>query len=277
MSAGERFSCVAFQTEAARRRLAWASDVRCTPSTGSTNDDALAAAKRGAPSGTLIVADHQSLGRGRSGYAWQSPPGDNLLFSLLLRPASRAWPSAALTLSVGLAVRAALASHSGEPLLVKWPNDVLAGRLKLAGILCEGQLGASGALEALVIGVGVNVHTTQFEGELATIATSLALTRAGLGDVPGTPSAPRLQRELLLVELLLAMQHYVGTCLERGFAELAPEFAEHDALLGRRVLVSGARSLEGIARGVDKEGQLLLETPTGMERVAAGTVRLQPD
>jgi BirA family biotin operon repressor/biotin-[acetyl-CoA-carboxylase] ligase len=266
MSAGERFSCAMFQAEAARRQLAWGRDARCSPSTGSTNDDALAAAKSGAPSGTLIVADHQSQGRGRSGYAWQSPPGDNLLFSLLLRPASRVWPGAALTLSVGLAVRAALAPHSGEPLLVKWPNDVLAQRRKLAGILCEGQVGASGALEALVLGVGVNVHTTRFEGELATIATSLALTRAGSG------AAPR--RELLLVELLLAMEHYVGACLERGFAELASEFAAHDALLGQRVLVSGARSLSGTARGVDQEGQLLLETSSGIERIASGTVRI---
>lgn len=266
MSTGERFSCATFQAEAARRQLAWGHDARCSPSTGSTNDDALAAARSGAASGTLIVADHQSQGRGRSGYAWQSAPGDNLLFSLVLRPTSRAWPSAALTLSVGLAVRAALAPYSAEPLLVKWPNDVLAGRRKLAGILCEGQLGASGALEALVIGVGVNVHTTRFEGELAEIATSLALIHA--------PGAPPLRREPLLVEILLAMEHHVGACLERGFAELAPEFAQHDALLGRRVLVSGARSLDGTARGIDKEGQLLIETPTGIERIASGTVRL---
>jgi BirA family transcriptional regulator, biotin operon repressor / biotin---[acetyl-CoA-carboxylase] ligase len=266
MSGGERFSCATFQAEAARRQLAWGRDARCLPSTGSTNDDALAAAKSGAPSGSLIVADHQSHGRGRSGYAWQSPPGDNLLFSLVLRPESPSWPAAALTLSVGLAVRSALAPYGAEPLSVKWPNDVLAGRRKLAGILCEGQLGASGALEAIVIGVGVNVHTTRFEGELAEIATSLALiARAG---------APPLQRELLLVELLLALQHHVGACLERGFAELAPEFARHDALLDRAIVVSGARSLSGIARGVDKEGQLLLETPSGIERIASGTVRL---
>jgi BirA family biotin operon repressor/biotin-[acetyl-CoA-carboxylase] ligase len=269
----ERFSCATFQAEAARRGLDWGRDARCLPSTGSTNDDALAAARAGAPSGTLIVTDHQSQGRGRSGYAWQSPPGDNLLFSLLLRPASQSWPGAALTLSVGLAVRAALAVHSGEPLLVKWPNDVLAGRRdlaglrKLAGILCEGQLGASGQLEALVIGVGVNVHTLRFEGELATIATSLALTRA-----PGAPELPR--RELLLVELLLALQHHVGGYLERGFGELCSEFAAHDALFGQRVVVSGARSLSGVAHGVDQQGQLLVETPAGIERVSSGTVRI---
>lgn len=235
-------------------------------STGSTNDDALRAARRGQASGSVFVADHQSHGRGRSGSAWRSGAGENLLFSLLLRPSAGAFPGAALTLTAGLAVRAALAELSGQTLGVKWPNDVLAGSKKLAGILCEGQLAANGAFEALVIGVGVNVETRAFPPELEAIATSLWLTH---GDA--RPELP--PREALLVRVLGELERYLERYFSSGFAALEREFAEHDVLSGRRVSVAGPRPLVGVARGVDDQGQLLVEHENGLERVTSGTVR----
>jgi BirA family biotin operon repressor/biotin-[acetyl-CoA-carboxylase] ligase len=269
MSGGEPFEPEQFTTRAIEAGLGWGRPLHYASVTGSTNDDALSAAKSGEASGALFVADHQNHGRGRSGYAWQSPPGDNLLFSLLLRPDLNAWPGAALTLSVGLAVRAALARWSAEPLRVKWPNDVLAGARKLAGILCEGQLSPSGRLDALVIGVGINVWSTRFEGELANIATSLALTHREHGTALQLP-----RREALLIEVLQAMEQYVKRCLDHGFGALSAEFGSHDALAGQRVDVRGARALQGIARGVDREGRLVVETAQGLEWVGAGTVRI---
>jgi BirA family biotin operon repressor/biotin-[acetyl-CoA-carboxylase] ligase len=246
--------------------LRWGRPLHHRAETRSTSDDALQAARSGAASGTLFVADHQSRGRGRSGYSWQSASGDNLLFSLLLRPELNVWPASALPLSVGLAVRAAVAPWSREPLLVKWPNDVLATTRKLAGILCEAQLTPNGTLDALVIGVGVNVHATGFAGELADTATSLALVRPRGGPTP--------RRDQLLVTLLQTMEHYVGACLERGFDELVREFSLHDALRDRPVVVSGARSLSGVARGVDRDGRLIVETSSGVEWITSGTVRI---
>lgn len=268
MSDGEPFEPEQFTTRSAEAGLRWGRPVHYASVTGSTNDDALSAAKSGEANGALFVADHQNHGRGRSGSAWHSPPGENLLFSLLLRPDLNAWPGAALTLSVGLAVRAALARWSAEPLRVKWPNDVLAGERKLAGILCEGQLSPSGRLDALVIGVGINVWSIRFEGELANIATSLALTHRERGTVPQLP-----RREALLIEVLQAMEHYVTRCLAHGFGELAAEFSSHDALAGQHVEVRGARALHGVARGVDRQGRLIVETTQGIEWVGAGTVR----
>jgi BirA family transcriptional regulator, biotin operon repressor / biotin---[acetyl-CoA-carboxylase] ligase len=269
MRVAEAFDPELFSALLLEAGLRWGRPLHFASVTGSTNDDALRAAKSGEAHGALFVADHQSQGRGRSGHAWQSPPAENLLFSLLLRPDLNAWPGAALTLSVGLAVRAALAAESGAPLSVKWPNDVLAGERKLAGILCEGQLSPSGKLDALVIGVGINVYGTHFAGELGQIATSLQLTRAG---GLGRPPLPR--REQLLTHVLQEMEHQIERTLARGFAELSAEFAAHDALKDQHVVVSGARSLRGIARGVDREGRLIIETAQGLEWVGAGTVRI---
>src|SRR5690242_13631390 len=108
------------------------------PETTSTNDLALAAADAGAPHGATFVADVQTRGRGRHGHTWTSPPGENLTFSVLLRPTVEAPRANGLALVVGLAVRAAAARHvAGAVIGIKWPNDVVVGEKKLAGILVE--------------------------------------------------------------------------------------------------------------------------------------------
>ena len=252
--------------------LGWGDPIQHRAETGSTNDDALAAAREGAAPGSLFVADHQSQGRGRRGQSWVSQKGDNLLFSVVLRPAPGSSPLSAVTLAVGLGVRAALAPYSQEPLSVKWPNDVLAGRRKLAGILCEGQLRGS-ELEALIIGVGINVFQSAFPTDLDVAPVSLALLQG-----PTPSAALPLQRERLLVEVLAAVEQRVNACLGRpypggGLGPLLAEFAEHDALCGTHVTVSGATQLTGIARGVDAEGRLLVESDGVLIPVHSGTVR----
>ena len=126
--------------------------------TGSTNDDLLAAARAGAAEGAVLVAEHQTRGRGRQGRQWVSRTGSALIFSVLLRPAAvppadRGW----LPLLTGVAVARALRQQAGVDAALKWPNDVLAGGAKLAGILAE-QAG-----EAIVMGVGLNVAATRDE------------------------------------------------------------------------------------------------------------------
>src|SRR5262245_9701989 len=107
--------------------------------TESTMDDALRAARGGAPHGATFVADEQTRGRGRRGGVWISAPREDLTFSVLLRPARQASHYVAFSLAVGLAVRDAVAPWVSTPVRLKWPNDVLAGEKKLAGVLIESQ------------------------------------------------------------------------------------------------------------------------------------------
>jgi BirA family biotin operon repressor/biotin-[acetyl-CoA-carboxylase] ligase len=248
----------------------WGEPLRYGEQTGSTNDDALAAARLGAPSGSVFLAEHQTAGRGRRGRRWLAESGQSLLFSVLWRPASTlagaAQPGAvatgALTLAVGLGVRAALAAHSQQPLSVKWPNDVLCARRKLAGILCESQLQA-GQVEAVVIGIGINIGQQAFPAELAQDVISLE-------ELSGrSPS-----REQLLLDVLAQVEQRTAACGRTGASELSAEFRRHDALRDHRVYVSGPREMTGIARGIDDAGHLLLDSDGIIITVNSGTVRL---
>jgi len=236
-------------------------------STASTNDLALDSARAGASSGAVFLADHQTQGRGRRGKTWLAEPNHDLLFSILLRPEREATPPS-LTLAVGLGVRAALAPASAEALTVKWPNDVLAGRRKLAGILCEGQFEGK-RLSALVIGIGVNIYQAPLPAELEGQVAALEQ----LGSVE-TAREREFERERLLVDILEAVERRVTPCVRDGFASLLPEFAQHDALAGERVEVSGPTALVGRARGVDAEGRLLVESEGLVVPVYSGTVRV---
>lgn len=261
------FDARRFSELRALRGLSFGEPLIYQAATGSTNDDALAAARTGAPSGSLFVADYQWKGRGRRGKGWSAASGESLLFSILVRPES-AGPINAVTLAVGLGVRAALSPYSPEPLSVKWPNDVLAGSRKLAGVLCEGQFHGT-RLDVLVIGVGINVTEQAFPAELEGGAVSLAMLARG-----AAPRAPLLEREPLLVDVLAGIEARVTACLAGGLEELLSEFSERDALLGANVSVSGAAPVIGVARGIDAEGRLLLETDGVVVPVSSGTVRL---
>ncbi len=259
------FDAARFAELRAARGLAWGAPLAHHHEIGSTNDAALAAARAGAPAGSVFIADHQSAGRGRSGKAWLSKAGSGLLFSVLLRPAASAELLSPLTLAVGLGVRAALEAVAAGRFAVKWPNDVLANGRKVAGVLCEGQL-AGRAVNAVVIGVGINVARQELPPDLAGAVTCLEdLILAG----PVLPS-----REELLVETLAAIESRTERHLERGFAALHDEFTAHDALAGRRVSVSGGSEVRGLARGVDHEGQLLVDDEGAIIALRSGTVRL---
>ena len=225
--------------------------------TGSTNDDALAAARQGAAHGATFVADEQTRGRGRRGRSWSSPPGENLTFSVLLRPKLPAERIAALPLAAGLAVRAAAAERVQAPLDVKWPNDVVTGEKKLAGVLVESQL--QGADLFVVVGIGVNVSMVELPPEIRDIATSLAL----LGD-------PAPDCEAVLADVLAELDLRLRSCEAYGLAPLVAELRLYDALAGELVTVEGRT---GIASGFDDDGALLLRDAAGtVHRVSSGIV-----
>lgn len=256
------FDVARFEALRGERALALGAPLSAVAVTGSTNDDALAAAKLGAAHGALFVADEQTRGRGRRGHGWSSPPGENLTFSIVLRPDLEVSRWSALTLAVGLAVRDVAAARLPREVEVtlKWPNDVLATGKKLCGILVESQIG--GELPgALVVGVGLNVAMRELPPEIAHVATSFALLGAV---VP--------EREELLVDLLAALDARVAAYVRQGLTALLPELRRHDALCGRRVSVDGDA---GVARGIDECGALLLERDLDGRVIAltAGTVQ----
>jgi BirA family biotin operon repressor/biotin-[acetyl-CoA-carboxylase] ligase len=229
------------------------STTRHLEETTSTNDEARKWAQAGAPDGATVVADHQTAGRGRLGRTWHSPPGVNLYLSQILRGP---FEQPTLPPLVGaLATREAIQAHLPSDLTaaIKWPNDILVGEYKVAGILCE--LFA----DIVIIGIGINVNMTDFPPDLRRPATSLRLLSGGEQD-----------RGDVLKTLLDRLDHW------RGNTDLViGEFTRHCVTLGRKVTVSrqGQDPLTGTAIRLDEKGALIVEDHRGATHcIQAGDV-----
>jgi len=216
----------------------------------STNVLVAERARSGAAEGLVVVAEHQTAGRGRLDRTWETPAGSALTFSVLLRPTapSQTWPW--LPLLVGYAVAKALKA-SGFEASVKWPNDVLLGDRKVAGILVERIETSSGP--AAVVGVGLNVGMTAEELPVPE-ATSLAV--AGADGVP--------DRTDLLVDLLASLwESYVAWQEggDLGARRLADSYTAACSTIGRaiRVALPSGEELTGTATGIDPSGRLLVD------------------
>jgi BirA family biotin operon repressor/biotin-[acetyl-CoA-carboxylase] ligase len=224
---------------------------------GSTNDRARELAVAGAPPLTVVLAERQTAGRGRSGAAWHSPAGAGLWLSALL-PLAGPVPTH-LPLLVGLAAaRAAEAVCPGLDVGVKWPNDLEVGGKKAGGILCEA------GERAVIAGVGVNVRQRpeDFPEELAGRAVSLE-------GAWGRPVARGRLAGALLAELARSCAPPAPALTDGGHLELV----RRDVLRDRAVATQQAGA--GIARGIDVDGALLVERPDGARvRVVAGSVRI---
>ena len=232
----------------------------------STNDVARDLALAGAPDGTLVLAEAQTEGRGRSGRRWHSPAGAGLYLSVVLRPetASSGPAASLLTLAAGVAVAEGLRSAAGLPVQIKWPNDVIAvdasapgrgdhGWRKLAGILAEGSA-QGGAIDHIVLGIGVNLRRTVLPADLVERATSLE---------EETGRAPDRAQVLVAILAALARRYRDVTRGDtdgvlRDWRALAP-LAE-----GARVAFDGGgRRCEGLTAGIDDRGALLVRTADG--------------
>lgn len=238
--------------------------------TGSTNADLADAARAGAPGGTVLVADHQTAGRGRLGRSWTAPPGSGFALSVLLRPEAPLERWTWLPLLAGLAVSDALRQQTGLPAEVKWPNDVLVLGRKLCGVLAERVETDAGP--AVVLGMGVNVHLREDELPVPT-ATSVVLARAELG-VAGVPVArtPIVSSVLRCLERDLQRWEDVAAVGDPDAVALA--YRERCATLGRqvRISLSDGTAVEGLARDVDGHGRLVLQTADGSRTFGAGDV-----
>jgi BirA family biotin operon repressor/biotin-[acetyl-CoA-carboxylase] ligase len=235
----------------------------------STNDEAMARARAGARHGTVVVAEVQTKGRGRGGHLWWSPNGENLYLSAVLRlplPPSAAPP---LTLAAGVAVCDA-AHDLGVEAKLKWPNDVLVGGKKLAGILTETS-SRGDRLESVVVGIGLNVDTREFPPDLLGVATSLRLAKGG--GVAG-PDSPRIGIAPVLTALLTRLEEWIDRFVEGGAAQVARAWKDRSAIFGKKMQVAvEGRIVIGTARDLDDDGALLIDGDDGKRwRVVSGEI-----
>lgn len=218
---------------------------------GSTNDLARAAAERGEPEGLWVLAQAQAAGRGRHGRRWCSEPG-NFYGSLLLRPRLPLARAASLSLLTGLVVAETVTSlaEGRFEASVKWPNDVLVGRAKIAGVLLEGSAGSDGASLWVVVGLGVNL--VHHPGDTPYPATSLAAL--------GCRLSPDGFLEALLPRLRLRLEEWHAD----GFPALRRSWLAQAVGPGEAVrVVAGGRTVTGRMLDVDGQGALRLVTPDG--------------
>jgi BirA family biotin operon repressor/biotin-[acetyl-CoA-carboxylase] ligase len=236
--------------------------VRFYDELGSTNTELVEEARVGAAEGLVIVADHQSAGRGRLGRTWSAEPGTALLVSALLRPPLPISEVPVVLMAAGLAACDGVEAAAGFRPKLKWPNDLVIGDRKLAGLLTES---TPGEITAVILGLGVNVTAAAYPGELAADSTSCE-------EEAGRP----VDRAELLVAFLTALEFRYSEVLVNGGRETTMQAYRADsATIGRRVRVELAgQVLEGTADRVAWNGQLIVVDDNGGQHVVnAGDVK----
>ena len=214
--------------------------------------DSTMTAALGRPAGTVVVAEEQTAGQGRLGRSWHSPRRAGLYCSIVL---DMPQPAPVLTLALGLAAKDAIERTAAVPGDLRWPNDVLIGDRKVAGVLV--QLHDT----TVIAGIGINVSHAGFPPDLAPLATSLRLA-----------TGREHSRELLLANLLDAVETYTALLAAEGPDAILRLFAQSSTYVaGRRVIVDNTL---GITDGLDPSGFLWLRTPDGRRTlIRAGNVR----
>ena len=229
------------------------------PSVDSTMTVAARLAREGCPSGTIVGADEQTVGLGRHGHSWHSAPGAGLYVSFILRLALAGDAIPLVMLALGLATQQAIAEVAGLAPDLRWPNDVLLGEKKCAGILAHFES------DAIIAGIGINVSHTSFPPDLAPIATSLDLA-----------GARGVSREQLLAALAGAVDDSAKILVVAGPAAICSAFTRASSYAeGRRVRVDqDDGAFEGVTAGLDPSGFLLLRLDNGtVTKILAGGVR----
>lgn len=236
-------------------------DIRWHASVPSTMDIAAALATQGAAHGVVVAAEQQTAGRGRRGSTWVSPPGAGLYVSIIVRPALQAQspkpqaPFSLLTLAAGVAVREGIAAASGLQSELKWPNDLVVGKRKLAGILAEG-IGIGTPEQAVIVGVGVNLQPAAYPPDVAARATSI---EGELGRA--------VDRDAVLASILEALSARLAALDQNAGDILQAWRTASPSAVGTRVDWDGHR---GVTSGIDEDGALLVTTASGVERIIAG-------
>jgi BirA family biotin operon repressor/biotin-[acetyl-CoA-carboxylase] ligase len=230
-------------------------------SVDSTNRVALQLVREGAAEGTVVLADAQTDGRGRLNRAWQSPPGSNLYFSVILRPPVAPSDASQITLLAGVAVAEAIATVCAVGVGIKWPNDVRIRGRKVCGILTEMRTAGSRAAVIVGIGLNVNIHKGDFDPGHCNTATSLR-------EETGRDHS----RENLFLLLCERLGQWYETFLHSGFAPVREEWLLWSEMAGRHVRILFRDEVqEGVVQGIDRDGALLISDGWGeVRRITAG-------
>jgi BirA family biotin operon repressor/biotin-[acetyl-CoA-carboxylase] ligase len=256
------FDAAVFHARLATRRLGRALLVRAVAE--STNDLAWEALDTGAADGTVVIADEQTRGRGRAGRSWHAVPGKSLVLSLALRLGGGAGPCGTIALAAGLALARGL-DRLGVRARLKWPNDLLLGGRKVAGILVEARPAATGGTAA-VVGVGINValEADDFPADLRDLATSLVM------------EGHRVRREEVAAELLNALEPLWTEHQQGDRAAVLDAWCRRADFWGEPVtLRTPTGPLSGVACSLDEHGALVLRLEGGGETaVLAGDLDL---
>lgn len=234
---------------------------------GSTNTAALELAEKGAPHGTVVIADRQAKGKGRLGRTWVSPPGSNIYMSVILRPEIEPKDATLLTIMTAVSCAKGVMKSTGLKAEIKWPNDLMISKKKLGGILTEMKSDPDGIVFA-VIGIGINVNsktTKDFPPDIRGIATSI---REELGKIQS--------RTFIIAEILKETEHWYKVLLTEGRKPLFDEWKRLSSTLGRKVKVTvGDNVFTGVAEDIDKGGMLILRLPSGiLKKISSGDLTM---
>lgn len=244
----------------------WAGcEIYCFDSIDSTNTKAKELAEAGHPSGTLVVADQQTLGRGRRGRSWESPAGTGIFMTLMLKPDINPNNASMLTLVAAMATARAITEVTGEAAQIKWPNDIVMNGKKVVGILTE-MSAQFDYINHIVVGIGINVHNEEFPEEIAKTASSLLLE-----------CGHQIHRASLIEAFLEEFERLYAVYLETE--DMSGLQKEYDSLLvnrGRQVRVLDPKEpFEGKAMGITKKGELIVDTWESRKLVSSGEVSVR--
>ena len=230
----------------------------------STNIEIKRQAKAGAPEGTLAIAECQTQGQGRRGRAWISPKGTGIWMSFLLRPEIQPEKAASLTLVAALAVSRAIEKETGLKAQIKWPNDLVINGKKICGILTE-MSAEKDSIHYVVVGIGLNVNMENFPEELP-FATSLLIEGGRV-----------YQKEPLIKAILREFESCYTDFLEtENLEKLLADYNKRLVNLDNQVqIIKDKEALLGTARGVNAQGELLVETKEGIKKILSGEVSVR--
>lgn len=253
--------------EGLKTRILGKKEIHHLKETVSTNITAKQLAAGGAPEGTLVVSEMQTGGKGRLGRNWFSPSGEGIYLSFILRPAVSPAEAPKITLMTAVAMAEALHSGPGLHVSIKWPNDILLGGKKLAGILTEISTEMD-AVDYVIIGVGLNVNTVSFPPDLKETATSLLLETGRVHS-----------RSSLTTEFLKWFEEYYKLFQRADFKPILNRWRQFSHIGGRRIKVETISGMtSGTALDIDGDGFLMVEDDDGhIQKIYSGDITLNGD
>jgi BirA family biotin operon repressor/biotin-[acetyl-CoA-carboxylase] ligase len=232
----------------------------------STNILALEMAAKGCPEGTVVIADSQTGGKGRLGRTWISPAGVNLYLSIVVRPDIPPMDATSLTLLSAVACASAIRTNCDIPVSIKWPNDILAGNLKIGGILTEIRADMDRISYAVIgIGINVNISAEDLPEEIRNIGTSIFIE-----------SRKTFSRTILAAAIIQEFDSGYIQLLTNGKKGITDKWIELSSTIGKHVRVAvGNRVFEGLAEGIDDNGLLIVKlADASVSKFSAGDVTM---